>query len=106
MYVWYATVDPGYTGDTVGKSGGNSPERNAYQVTNLQIPRHNPVVYQELNIDDDESLFASNIDFHDPTVIYFTAFLEQPDDGSGLSVREGEFGLLFVQVRMQRACTV
>ncbi|XP_028163534.1 uncharacterized protein LOC114355076 [Ostrinia furnacalis] len=50
--------------------------------------RHNPTVYQELRIDDDESLFASHFNFHDPTVVYFGAFLEQPDDGSGLLVRE------------------
>ncbi|CAG9789878.1 unnamed protein product [Diatraea saccharalis] len=33
-------------------------------------------------------MFASHMNFHDPTVIYFSAFLEQPDDGSGLQVRE------------------
>ncbi|XP_075989171.1 uncharacterized protein LOC142985100 isoform X1 [Anticarsia gemmatalis] len=50
--------------------------------------RHNPTAYQELKIGDDESLFASNMDFHAPTVMYFHAFMEQPDDGSGIMVRE------------------
>nr|XP_034838102.1 pancreatic lipase-related protein 2-like [Maniola hyperantus] len=50
--------------------------------------RHNPTVGHSLLIDDDESLFASSIDFNDPTVIYFHAFMETPDDGSALMVRE------------------
>ncbi|XP_037875831.1 pancreatic lipase-related protein 2 isoform X2 [Bombyx mori] len=50
--------------------------------------RHNPTVYQELVYGDDEKLFASNIDFNDKTVLYFHAFMEQPDDGSGIMIRE------------------
>ncbi|XP_045505783.1 inactive pancreatic lipase-related protein 1-like isoform X2 [Colias croceus] len=50
--------------------------------------RHNPNEPQFLGIDDDESLFASNIDFQDETVIYFHAFMETPMDGSALFVRE------------------
>ncbi|XP_038220937.1 inactive pancreatic lipase-related protein 1-like [Zerene cesonia] len=50
--------------------------------------RHNPNEPQFLGIDDDESLFASSIDFHDRTVIYFHAFMETPMDGSALFVRE------------------
>ncbi|CAH0730669.1 unnamed protein product, partial [Brenthis ino] len=50
--------------------------------------RYNPTVPHNLIIDDDESLFASNIDFNDPTVIYFHAFMETPDDGSALLIRE------------------
>ncbi|CAH2062488.1 unnamed protein product, partial [Iphiclides podalirius] len=50
--------------------------------------RHNPTVFQELMVNDDERLFASNIDFNNPTVLYFHAFMEQAADGSGLMVRE------------------
>ncbi|XP_072941193.1 pancreatic lipase-related protein 2-like [Epargyreus clarus] len=50
--------------------------------------RHNPTVYQNLAIDDDEALFASHINFHDPTVIVFHAFLEEPNFGSGIMLRE------------------
>ncbi|KAI8427174.1 hypothetical protein MSG28_014786 [Choristoneura fumiferana] len=50
--------------------------------------RYNPTVYQELVIGDDDKLLASNINFHDPTVIYFHAFMELPDENSGLLVRE------------------
>nr|XP_026494099.1 inactive pancreatic lipase-related protein 1-like isoform X1 [Vanessa tameamea]XP_026494100.1 inactive pancreatic lipase-related protein 1-like isoform X1 [Vanessa tameamea]XP_026494107.1 inactive pancreatic lipase-related protein 1-like isoform X1 [Vanessa tameamea]XP_026494108.1 inactive pancreatic lipase-related protein 1-like isoform X1 [Vanessa tameamea] len=50
--------------------------------------RHNPTVAHRLLIDDDESLFASSIDFNDPTVLYFHAFMETPDDGSALRIRE------------------
>ncbi|XP_049883180.1 uncharacterized protein LOC126378812 isoform X2 [Pectinophora gossypiella] len=50
--------------------------------------RYNPTVYQELIINDDEKLFASNMDFHAHTVIYFHAFMENPDDGSAVMVRE------------------
>ncbi|KAJ8705876.1 hypothetical protein PYW08_012922 [Mythimna loreyi] len=50
--------------------------------------RHNPTVYQELMVDDDERLFASHMDFSAPTVLYFHAFMEQPDDGSGIMLRE------------------
>ncbi|KAJ8703606.1 hypothetical protein PYW07_017530 [Mythimna separata] len=50
--------------------------------------RHNPTVYQELMVGDDERLFASNMDFGAPTVVYFHAFMEQPDDGSGIMLRE------------------
>lgn len=53
------------------------------------IRRHNPTWYQELALEDDERLFASHMDFGAPTVIYFHAFMEQPDDGSGVMVREG-----------------
>lgn len=51
--------------------------------------RHNPTVYQELMVNDDERLFASNMDFGAPTVLYFHAFMEQPDDGSAVMMREG-----------------
>ncbi|XP_063390919.1 uncharacterized protein LOC134676452 [Cydia fagiglandana] len=50
--------------------------------------RYNPTQYQELIIDDDEKLFASHMSFKEKTVLYFTAFMEEPDDGSGLLVRE------------------
>ncbi|RVE42421.1 hypothetical protein evm_012936 [Chilo suppressalis] len=62
--------------------------KDSNDITFRLYTRHNPIMFQELKIDDDESLFASHINFHDPTVIYFSAFLEQPDDGSGLQVRE------------------
>ncbi|XP_053623218.1 pancreatic lipase-related protein 2-like isoform X3 [Plodia interpunctella] len=70
--------------------------------------RHNPTVYQPLAIDDDEKLFASNVDFHVPTVIYFGAFLEQPDEGSGLMVREaymlrGDTNMIMVDARTLEA---
>ncbi|RVE44345.1 hypothetical protein evm_011007 [Chilo suppressalis] len=63
---------------------------------------HNPIMFQELKIEDDESLFASHINFHDPTVIYFSAFLEQPDDGSGLQVREGAIRGIIVEPASRR----
>lgn len=50
--------------------------------------RHNPTAHQVLVMGDDERLFASNMDFNSPTVIYFHAFMEQPADGSGIMVRE------------------
>ncbi|XP_063543640.1 pancreatic lipase-related protein 3-like [Cydia strobilella] len=50
--------------------------------------RYNPTQYQELIIGDDEKLFASHMNFKEKTVLYFTAFMEEPDDGSGLLVRE------------------
>ncbi|XP_026318358.1 pancreatic lipase-related protein 2-like isoform X2 [Hyposmocoma kahamanoa] len=53
----------------------------------LYTPR-NPLEYEVLQTDDDEKLFASSIDFHIPTVIYFHAFMETPDDGSALAIRE------------------
>ncbi|CAG4936347.1 unnamed protein product [Parnassius apollo] len=56
-------------------------------ITAHTIP-HNPTVYQELKVNDDERLFASNIDFNAPTVIHFHAFMELPADGSGIVIRE------------------
>ncbi|CAH1641919.1 unnamed protein product [Spodoptera littoralis] len=50
--------------------------------------RHNPTVPQRLALDDDELLFASSIDWNAPTVVYFHAFMEQPEDGSAVLVRE------------------
>ncbi|CAG9574217.1 unnamed protein product [Danaus chrysippus] len=50
--------------------------------------RHNPTAAQGLLINDDERLYASNIDFNDHTVIIFHAFMETPDDGSVLWLRE------------------
>ncbi|KAG7298503.1 hypothetical protein JYU34_018138 [Plutella xylostella] len=50
--------------------------------------RKNPTTYEELYINDDERLAASHIDFNDRTVVYFHAFLENPEAGSGLMIRE------------------
>ncbi|XP_022835288.1 pancreatic lipase-related protein 2-like isoform X2 [Spodoptera litura] len=50
--------------------------------------RHNPTVPQRLALDDDELLFASSIDWNSHTVVYFHAFMEQPEDGSAVLVRE------------------
>ncbi|KAF9411979.1 hypothetical protein HW555_009393, partial [Spodoptera exigua] len=50
--------------------------------------RHNPTVPQRLALGDDELLFASSMDWAAPTVLYFHAFMEQPDDGSAVLVRE------------------
>ncbi|CAK1555946.1 unnamed protein product [Leptosia nina] len=50
--------------------------------------RHNPVEGQVLTIDDDESLFASNIDFNDKTVFFFHGFMETGEDSSSLMVKE------------------
>lgn len=53
------------------------------------VHRHNPTVPQRLALGDDELLFASNLQWGAPTVLYFHAFMEQPDDGSAVAVREG-----------------
>ncbi|CAB3252302.1 unnamed protein product [Arctia plantaginis] len=66
--------------------------------------KHNPTTYQELKIGDDELLFASNMDFHAPTVIYFHAFMEQPSDGSAIMIREaymlrGDTNMIMIDAR-------
>ncbi|PZC70514.1 hypothetical protein B5X24_HaOG200604 [Helicoverpa armigera] len=57
-------------------------------ITFQLFTRHNPTAYQELSPGDDERLFASNLDWGARTLLYFHAFMEQPDDGSGIMVRE------------------
>ncbi|XP_047518586.1 pancreatic lipase-related protein 2-like isoform X1 [Pieris napi] len=62
--------------------------RDNNDVAFLLYTRHNPNEPYTLTIDDDESLFASSIDFNDDTVVYFHAFMETSNDGSALLVRE------------------
>ncbi|KAM3958664.1 pancreatic lipase-related protein 2 [Aphomia sociella] len=78
--------------------------KNNNDVSFQLYTRHNPTVPQELLIDDDEKLFASNIDFTDPTVVYFGAWMEQHDGGSGVLVREaymlrGDTNVIMVDAR-------
>uniref|UniRef100_A0A2A4J568 Lipase domain-containing protein n=1 Tax=Heliothis virescens TaxID=7102 RepID=A0A2A4J568_HELVI len=62
--------------------------KHAADISFQLYTRHNPTAYQELAPGDDERLFASNLDWGAKTLIYFHAFMEQPDDGSGIMVRE------------------
>ncbi|XP_068626109.1 pancreatic lipase-related protein 2-like [Battus philenor] len=70
--------------------------------------KYNPTIYQELTLNDDESLFASHIDFNIPTVIYFHAFMESASDGSSLMVREayirrGDTNIIMVEAQRLEA---
>ncbi|XP_013135871.1 PREDICTED: pancreatic lipase-related protein 2-like [Papilio polytes] len=82
--------------------------RQTHDIQFQLFTRHNPIVYQELVLNDDEQLFASNINFNDPTVIYFHAFMEQATDGSALVVREaymqrGDTNLIIVEAQRLEA---
>ncbi|KAH9642248.1 hypothetical protein HF086_000495 [Spodoptera exigua] len=69
---------------------GKCPYVHAGSDVSFQLyTRHNPTVPQRLALGDDELLFASSMDWAAPTVLYFHAFMEQPDDGSAVLVREG-----------------
>ncbi|XP_041968764.1 pancreatic lipase-related protein 2-like isoform X3 [Aricia agestis] len=61
---------------------------DGHDIDFLLYTRNNPLVPQTLLVGDDERLFASNMDFNDPTVFLFHGFMETPDDGSPLLIRE------------------